>query len=85
MDSKDVRGGWEEFQRSVSLSALYVSGWREAGNASAGVLRSCNGDVVTSLLIVSLVRLVREPGIAGGAAAFDSLQQPSRGHREAKP
>ena len=38
--------------RSVSLSALYVSGSREAGNASAGVLRSCNGDVVTSLLIV---------------------------------
>ena len=38
--------------RSVALSALYVSGSREAGKASAGVLRSCNGDVLRSLLVV---------------------------------
>ena len=54
VDSKDVfaaDGGI--FEKRFCCRSLYVSGSREAGNASAGVLRSCNGDVArTSLLIV---------------------------------
>ena len=51
-DSNDVFAADERnFVRRVALLALYVSGSREAGNASAGVLRSCNGDVLRSALV----------------------------------